>query len=88
MNLLKAIEYFCNVDDRQFVILQEIKALNQLGILWCLREDYEKAGTFLQHSLGNYQQFMSREEKHYLYETIDLLDKGSGAVEVRFLYNL
>ena len=84
--MLKALEYFCNVDDRQFVILQEIKALNQLGILWCLREDYEKAGTFLSQSLGNYQQFMKREVKHYLYETIDLLNKGSDGVEVRFLH--
>jgi len=77
-DLLKAISHLCNVDDRELALLQEIKALNQLGILWCLRDDYEKAGAYLQQSLVNYQNFMDREEKKYLYETVDLFQKGNG----------
>ena len=83
VNLLKAIQHLCNVNDRELVILQEIKTLNQLGILWCLREDYEKAGNFLQQSLENYQQFVGREEKLYLYETIDLFKIGSSEVSLK-----
>ena len=70
----------CNVDDRELALLQEIKALNQLGILWCLRDDYEKARAYLQQSLVNHQNFMDREEKKYLYETVDLFKKGNGEV--------
>ena len=80
-DLLKAISHLCNVDDRELALLQEIKALNQLGILWCLRDDYEKAGAYLQQSLVNYQNFMDREEKKYLYETVDLFQKGNGEVK-------
>ena len=70
VNLLKALEHLCNVENREFTILQELKVLNQLGILWCLREDYQKAKTYLDRSLQSYQKFTRTE---FLYEVEELL---------------
>ena len=75
VSLLKSIELMCDVEQRDETILQEIKALNQLGILWCLREDYEQALNFLKRASECYQQFVSQEEKIHLYETLDLFTK-------------
>lgn len=72
-NLLKSLSHFEDLTDKKYCIISEIKALNQLGILWCLRDDYRKAKTYLERSLETYKKF----EKHpdcQLYELGDLFN--------------
>ncbi len=56
-NLNKSIEILDSIDNAGFSIVPKIRALNQLGILWSLREDHEKAGQFLEKSLAKYHDF-------------------------------
>ena len=74
INLLKGLDYLSDVDDRSKVIIQEIKVLNQLGILWCLREDYEKAYLYLNRSLESYTNYIDGHLKEFLFEIIDLFE--------------
>ena len=72
-DLLTALSYICDVDNRDKIIIQEVKTLNQLGILWCLRDDYEKAKMYLDRSLQSYLNFL-KESKKCLYELADLFE--------------
>ena len=75
-DLLQALSYICEVDNRDKIIIQEVKTLNQLGILWCLRDDYEKAKMYLDRSLQSYLQFLKNEDKKCLYELADLFESS------------
>ena len=75
-DLLQALNQICDVENREKIIIQEIKTLNQLGILWCLRDNYEKARTFLDRSLESYTNFLQNGPKN-LFELTDLFDPES-----------
>ena len=75
-DLLQALNYICDEENRDKIIIHEIKTLNQLGILWCLRDNFEKAKTYLDRSLESYENFLQREDKKCLYELSDLFDES------------
>lgn len=56
-NLSQALDKSKLVENVDLVIIAKLKTLNQLGILWSFREDYEKAGGYLENALSTYQQF-------------------------------
>ena len=58
-NLKKSLEHLEQVSSKEFKVLSLLKALNQLGILWCVRDDYQEAKTFLDKSLEEYNIFSS-----------------------------
>ena len=56
-NLEQALMLLENVTKKEFVVLTTVKAYNQLGVLWCIRDDHEKAKKYLDLSQRTYEEF-------------------------------
>jgi tetratricopeptide (TPR) repeat protein len=79
-NIVKALKILDEMPEQHLKIISELKALNQLGILWCMREDFEKAKEYLERGLESYLQFMKDNEdksKTILYELSDLMSASN-----------
>ena len=56
-DLLASLKLLENVKRKEFSVLTAVKAYNQLGVLWCIREDQEKAKCYLDKSQAAYDEF-------------------------------
>ena len=71
-SLKKSVQLLEDVNENQaFTTISLLKSLNQLGILWCLRDNYHEAKIFLDKSLNVYNNFKSKPNEQ-LYELSDL----------------
>ena len=82
-NLKKSLEHLEQVSSKEFKVLSLLKALNQLGILWCVRDDYQEAKTYLDKSLEEYNIFSSNHQDH-LYELSDLFKASKDILKPNF----
>ena len=82
-NLKKSLEHLAQVSSKEFKVLSLLKALNQLGILWCVRDDYQEAKTYLDKSLEEYNIFSSIHQDH-LYELSDLFKASKDILKPNF----
>ena len=60
-HLKTSMEVAAHVDAPDLIALTRVKTLNQLGVLWCIRDDAEKAERYLDDALRVYASF-SREK--------------------------
>ena len=58
LNLLK------DARKKEFIVLTAVKAYNQLGVLWCIRDDHEKAKSYLDMSQQTYEDFSKMKTRH------------------------
>ena len=56
-DLQQALLLLEQVKKKEFVVLTAVKAYNQLGVLWCIRDDHEKAKNYLDLSQWAYEEF-------------------------------
>ena len=84
-NLKKSLEHLEQVSSisKEFAVLSLLRALNQLGILWCVRDDYQEAKTYLDKSLEEYNIFSSNHQDH-LYELSDLFKASKDILKPNF----
>lgn len=74
-DLTKSISLSQSIQPRDLVVVAQVRALNQLGILWCYRENHEEAKKFLDKSLEAYVSYShdGRDpSEKFMYELWDL----------------
>ena len=63
-DLLASLSLLRNVKRKEFVVLTAVKANNQLGILWCIRDEHEKAKYYLDQAQDIYEDFIDHRYKN------------------------
>jgi len=78
--LNKCVELCDIVRESKYNIVAKIGSLNQLGIIWCMRDDHTKAKEFLDKSLSCYFELKNENDREiYLFE--DLLSPDAFSVK-------
>ena len=69
-------------DHKKYVIATRVASLNQLGIIWTMRDNLDKARSYLEQSLAAYFEHGNiGEEDKEVYLLVDLLKLPDGYVD-------
>ena len=67
-DLLASLNILKEVKKKQFVVLTDVKAHNQLGVLWCIRDDHAKAKQYLDKAERAYDEFTNTRKHQVEFE--------------------
>ena len=84
-DLLASLKLLENVKRKEFIVLTAVKSYNQLGVLWCIRDDHEKAKHYLDQAQTFYENFTQLKYKDN--EACGIID-NSGIYGIRDLLNI
>ena len=65
-DLLASLNILKEVKKKQFVVLTDVKAHNQLGVLWCIRDDHAKAKEYLDKAERAYDEFTNTKRENQI----------------------